>query len=92
MLSKHLPEVAGGTVAVTGSLVVDTGLRDLQSFSATIQGVVVLNEESLVTYELVDQIPGTTRQVTIRVYKAGPIGHGSVGDSAMNVTWMAIGN
>lgn len=87
-LSTHMPNVSGGTTAAfTGTLIVDTGVRDLQSFTCTLAQDAVANASSL-SYALVAQAAGTTRKVTIKAWKAD-------GATAASVTaiasWLAIG-
>jgi hypothetical protein len=87
-LSTHLPQVSGGTTAAfTGTLVVDTGLRDLQSFACSLAQDAVANASS-VSYALVSQVAGTTRKVTIKAWKADGATAASVSAIA---SWLAIG-
>lgn len=90
MKSKHIPEMAGGILNVTGELEIDTQLRDLQSF---VVGPATTNflpdEEQNVTWMY--SRPPSKRYVTIRVEKGGT-NDGDLGDSAFPVSWIAIGN
>jgi hypothetical protein len=87
-MSTHLPEVSGGiTAAFTGTVIVDTGLRDLQSFTCTLAQDAVANASSL-SWELVTQVAGNTRKVTIKSWKADGATAGSVSAIA---SWLAIG-
>lgn len=90
--STHLPGIAGAmSVSVTGSVTIDTGMRDLVSFTATQMTDVAANEESGITFVLVDQDPGTTRKVIVKSTKGGTA-HATAGDSAVLFSWIAIGN
>lgn len=91
MLSTHIPGIAHGLEAVTGSAIIDTGLRNLEGFSACIQGTVAANEESIVSFVPIAQSAGETAKVTVYVYKGGTA-HATAGDSAVNVSWIAIGS
>lgn len=90
-LSNHLPEVSGGTEAVTGTAIVDTGLKRIQAISATMLTDVAANEEAHVTVSLIDPPAGGTYKATLKVWKGGSAS-GDAGDSAVDVSWMAIGN
>ena len=87
-LNTHMPQVSGGTTAeFTATLIVDTGLRDLQSFACSLAEDAEDNAAS-VTYALVAQTAGTTRKVTLKTWK----GNGSTaGSAAAKVSWIAIG-
>jgi len=91
-LSFHYPQLAGNIVTVpsTGELTVDTGLRFLQTFVATIQSSNLgANEESLISwYPVNDGAP--TRKVVIRIEKGGT-SHGDIGDTAIAASWFALG-
>lgn len=85
--STHLPEVSGDVVAVTGSLIVDTRLREVQSFS------VALAQQASATEAIVDAVlgeiePGGTQKLTIEVFAADGA---TPGAAAANVAWMAFG-
>lgn len=87
MKSTHLPEVSGDIVAVTGTLIVDTELRDLQSAMAC------LAESSTATEAIVNVVPqaqgaGETAKIQIEVFAADG---STAGASAVNVYWMALG-
>lgn len=85
MKSTHIPEFAAGSVSVTGSEVVKTGLREIQGCSAVLDGTITANEESAVTATVQN-----ANEILIRVYKGGT-GSGTAGDSAVTVNWMALG-
>lgn len=86
--STHLPEVAGNIELVpdTGALVVDTGLRSVQSFSVTLAQAAAA-DAATVAGILADPAGGTTK-LTINTVKADGVTLGSV---AAKVAWLAIG-
>jgi len=86
--STHLPEVAGDIVLVpsTGVLVVDTGLRSVQSFQVTLAQAAVADAAS-VAGVLSDPAGGSTK-LTINVVKADGVTLGSV---VAKVAWVALG-
>ena len=88
-LSTHIPQFSGTTSAVGsgGTLIVDTGLRNLQSFSCSLAQDAGANASS-VSWELVTQVAGTTRKVTLKTWKANGATAGSV---AASVSWLALG-
>jgi len=87
MKSTHIPEYAGDIVEVTGSLIIDTGLREVQSFSAT------LATQSTATDAIVDAVlgdiePGGTQKMTLEVFAVDGV---TPGVTAVKVAWMALG-
>lgn len=87
MKSTHIPEYAGDMVDVTGSLIVDTGLREVQSFSVT------LAAQASATEAIVDGVlgaiePGGTQKLTLEVFAEDGA---TPGASAVKVAWMALG-
>lgn len=86
--STHLPEVAGNIELVpnTGILIVDTGLRSVQSFAVTLAQAAQANAATVVGI-LSDPAAGTTK-LTINTVKADGVTLGSV---AAKVAWLAIG-
>lgn len=89
-VSKHSPILAGGEVAVTGSLEIDTGLRAIQTFVPSIMtDALVANEESKVTWKRTNT-SGSTVKVTLYVFKGGT-NDGDPGDSAVTISWLALG-
>lgn len=90
--SQHLPGVSGGIESVTGTLVVNTGLKDVQAIHATLLTDVAANEEAHVTVELTEPTAGSggLYQATLKVWKGGTAS-GDAGDSAVDVSWMAFG-
>ena len=89
-LSTHLPQVSGAIESVLGTLDVDTGIRDVQTAGVNLMGALVANEESTVTWEKLPLVDGATQMIRIRVYKGGT-GSGTLGDTAMPVSWFALG-
>ena len=90
MRSTHIPEMAGDTIEVTGELEIKSGLRELQSVQLTLaeQNIVADEESKLTWYRRNPKtLPG---DFVIRVEKSGA-GEGSLGDSAVKVSWLALG-
>jgi hypothetical protein len=89
MKSTHLPETAGNVVDVTGELEIDTGLRDVQSFtvSPAVANFVPDQEQNVSWYF---SRPPSRRWVTIRVEKGG-INDGNLGTNPFSVSWQAFG-
>jgi hypothetical protein len=87
--STHIPEKSGGieTVPATGTLVIDTGLRDLQTLTCSLAQDAVATAAST-SLELIDQEPGTTRKVTLKTWAADGATPGS---TAAKVSWEALG-
>jgi hypothetical protein len=85
--STHLPEVSGGIESVTATLIVDTRLREVQSFSVS------LAQQSVAAEAIVDGVlgaiePGGTQKLTLQVFNADGV---TPGVAAVDVAWMAIG-
>lgn len=85
--NSHLPEVAGGIATVTGSLIVDTGLRKLQSAVATL-GADSTATDSIVTMTLETLVPGGTQKINIKVWAVDGT---TAGVTATPVHWLAVG-
>lgn len=92
-LSKHIPGMSGGKVSVTGTLTVDTGLRNIRSAVACLGTDAVANEEATVTVKRVAQVRGEpgNAKIILKVWKGGTAS-GTAGDSAVDVEWLAIGD
>lgn len=89
-LSKVYPVLAGQySVPVTGELVIDTGLKELRTFQASLQSDVVANEESTVSWEIYDT--STSVKVKVKTWKGGTA-HGTAGDNEVLVSWFALGD
>ena len=86
--STHLPEVSGDIVSVTGSLVVKTGLRDIQTFVAAFaQALTPATAEATLSRELLPQAPGAQQEVEIKTYLLA----GTPGVTPTKVSWLAVG-
>jgi hypothetical protein len=85
--STHIPEVAGGVVAVTGSLVIDTQLREVQSFAVSL-ATQASATEAIVNGVLGEIVAGSSQKLTIEVFAADGA---TPGASAVNVAWSAFG-
>jgi len=81
--SRHLPEVAGALEDVTGTLVVDTQLREVQTFSVTLAATPTATEASVGAVLDVD-----TNKLTISVVAADGV---TPGINAVKVAWLALG-
>ncbi len=88
-LSTHIPQMSGAisTVGSGGTLIVDTGLRDLQTLDCSLAQDSAANAASA-SWELVTQVAGTTRKVTLKTWKGDGSTAGSV---AAKVSWIALG-
>jgi hypothetical protein len=87
--STHIPEYAGGvaTVPASGSLEVETGLRNVQAVSA------VLAEDSVATaaavsVEIGDPPQGGNQKITLKTWAADGA---TAGSTVAKVSWMALG-
>lgn len=87
MKSTHIPEYAGDVEEVTGTLIVDTELREVQSFSATLAQDSTATEAS-VSAVLGDIVPGGTQKLTLQTWAADGV---TPGVNPVKVAWMAVG-
>lgn len=85
--SNHLPEVSGGIESVTVSAIIDTRLRQVQSFSAVLAQSSVA-AEAIVTGTLGEIEPGGTQKLTLEVFNADGV---TPGVAAVDIAWMAFG-
>jgi hypothetical protein len=87
--STHLPEVSGNieVVPATGTLIVDTGLRNVQAFGVTLAQPAVA-DAATVAGVIGDPLPGGNQKLTITTVKADGVTLGSV---AAKISWFAIG-
>ena len=87
--STHLPEVAGDIVLVpsTGTLIVSTDLRNVQTFGVTLAQAPVADAAS-VAGVLSEPTPGDGTKITLKVVKADGVTAASV---VAKVAWFAIG-
>jgi len=91
MQSKHLPETSGGIVTVpaaTGTLVIDTGLRDMMSFACSLAQDASADVAG-VSWETIAQVPGGTQKVTLKTWEDDGT---TAGSAAASVSWIALGN
>lgn len=86
-MSTHLPEVSGGIETVTGSAVIDTGLRKVQSIVATL-GAAAVATDATVAVTLVEPPAGGKYKATLYVVNADGV---TLGVTATPVHWLAIG-
>jgi hypothetical protein len=85
----HMPEVAAGVVEVNGESVVETGLRNVASVVLTYNETnFVPNEEGLLSWY---HLTPNSSKIVIRTEKTGT-GSGTLGDTPMSVSFIAIGN
>lgn len=94
MLSPHYPSLAGNivTVPAAGELVINTGLRELQTFVASIKlADPAANEEAVLSWYIPagDEL-NAHRHVVVRIEKGGS-GSGTIGDTATDIGWFALG-
>ena len=93
-LSKHLPGIASGVIAITAAQVgirtVQTGLKIVKGATATLKAsAVVANEEGIVTVDWGGSIADGA--ILITVEKIGSAS-GDAADSAVNVAFVAVGD
>lgn len=87
--STHLPYVSGGIAAVpaaTGTLIVDTGLRNVQAVTAALVQDSVANAAA-VTVSIAAAVGGKVK-ITLKTWKADGATAASV---LANVSWIALG-
>lgn len=90
-LSKHIPGLASGVQSVLGTADVQTGLKEITSATANLKTQAqVLNEEAKVHVDW----GGSLDQGVIRlsVFKSGTINGATVGDTAVDVSFLAHGD
>ena len=85
--STHIPEVAGAVELVTGSLTVETGLREIQTFSVTMAQAPTATEASPAGV-LEDVIPGKSQRLILKVVAADGV---TPGVAMAKVAWLALG-
>lgn len=81
--STHIPAMAGDLETFTGSLVIDTGLREVQSFQVTLAQAPVANAASVAGVLSDDK-----RTLTLLAVKADGVTAASVSSL---VAWLALG-
>ncbi len=94
-LSTHIPGLAGSLVEVNGELIVETGLKAIQTAGAWLnERNIVADEESHVSWYPLDGFDtrGNPKgsKIVLRVEKGGA-NHGLLGDSDIMVSWIAMG-
>jgi len=85
--NSHIPEVSGDIVEVTGELLVDTGLRKVQSFTTSL-ATTSTGTEASVNGVLQPQEPGGSQKLLLQVWAADGA---TPGAAAVNVAWTALG-
>ena len=97
-LSKHLPGVSGGTVqmvaADAGVAIVNTGLREVAACTANVKAdTFTADEESVVGVNYAPTTGATLTSTQVRlVVEKGGTNHGDAADSAVDVSFIAIGD
>lgn len=87
-LSTHLPGLAGALETVTGEMIVDTGLKDIQTVVVTPNETnIVPDEEATVSWY---PLPESSSKIVLRVEKGGA-NSGIVGTNPFKVSWLALG-
>lgn len=81
--STHLPEVAGAIEAVTATLVVDTGIRQVQAFN-----VCMAQDPTAAEAIVAGVLDAEKRKLTIKVFAPDGV---TPGVAAAQVSWTAIG-
>ena len=85
--STHIPGLAGEIVTVTGTLVVDTGLRNLVAFSVTMAEAA--SAGSAGAYGILTQaVGGQAAKLTLEVREDDGT---TISSAATAVSWMAFG-
>jgi hypothetical protein len=85
--STHQPFEAGAIVEVTGDLIVDTSLRQVQMHSATLAAVPTATD-CIVGAELLDEPERATKRLHLYVMAADGV---TPGVTATKVSWRAHG-
>jgi hypothetical protein len=88
--SKYIPSMSGGEVTVpsSGSITVDTDVRDLDHAQVSLIGTSIA-ACATVSYSRVARVPGDlTAKITIKTWKADGL---TAADAAGTVAWTAFG-
>lgn len=85
--SSHIPEFAGDIESFTGSLIVDTGLREVQSIVPGLAQAQTAGASSA-TATLQTLVPGTTLKAKLEVWESDGT---TASEEAASVSWMALG-
>jgi hypothetical protein len=86
--STHIPAFSGTIETVTGSLIVDTGLQNIQSLVASLAEDSVATKAN-VTIAPLTKVAGATVKAQIKVWEDDNI---TLSSAAASVGWMALGN
>ena len=90
-MSTHIPALSGAIVEVIGEAVIDTGLREIQTFVCSYQKQnFVPDEEALVSWYLMPKEERSTQRVVIRTEKGGA-NAGLLGTNLVKIAWLATG-
>jgi len=85
--SPHIPEVAGAIATVTGTLLVDTGLREIQSFSVSLAQATG-TATAVVTAVVQAVAAGQTAKLLLQAWEDDTT---TASSAAAQVAWLAIG-
>jgi len=87
--STHIPEFSGNveTVPAAGSLVIDTGLKEVQAITAALAEDSVATAAA-VSVTLAARTAGGTVKATLNTWAADGA---TAGSTAAQVSWMALG-
>lgn len=87
-VSPHHPIHAGDIVSVTGTLVVDTGLREVQSFSVTAAQAQSINFLGVSAVLSTDK-----KTLTLQAWKPTSVSNPTpiAATAAVSVSWQALG-
>ncbi len=86
-VSAHLPETAGGIETVTGTLVVDTGLRQIQGGAASMAQAHDAGSAG-VSITFADKVAGQSIKATLAVWEDDGT---TASSAATTVSWFALG-
>jgi hypothetical protein len=86
--STHLPEVSGAIedIPSSGSLIVDTGLRNVRAFTVTMASTPAAAAATCAG--VLAEAEGLSTKLTLKVVKADGV---TAADQASKVSWVAIG-
>jgi len=88
MMSKHIPGVARGIETVTGTAIVDTGMKVLESCVVSLAQAPNATESLVGWAEVPPQTPGGNVKITLYVFAVDGT---TPGASAAKVAWLAEG-
>lgn len=87
-LSPHIPGVAGAQVSVTGTLVVDTGLRNVRTHGANL-GQAAVAASSYANSVLTQGVAGKPATLSVQVREDDGT---TISSAVAIVSWWAIGD